>query len=340
MRTRRLVRCTVGQETFCIDSDWLDSIQVIENLYPSRSADGAIGWIRRFDEKVPVFRLADQLYGPSGRAQSRQGVIMVLRRADRLWALLVDKVMGATAVAEDHVFPLPPVINHAESAAFVSVVLEESGLSLALAPEKLVPASVSGVEEPPPSARKTAPAATSVRSALRSAPALNSGLKEEKGRRQIITFALQQQSDPGLSLRFAVSAGQALEILSGLPMIPVPNAPPFLVGLANWRSLPIPVVDLGTWLGMDPAPVTPGCRLLLCRGTVQSDARTPGLLAIPSVDDFRKVDLPISYQPWPTQVRWNASLALGIYHAERGMLIVPDLDAILSFQMTASDYRM
>ncbi|MBL8217471.1 MAG: hypothetical protein JNK87_42510, partial [Bryobacterales bacterium] len=70
MSTKRLVRCSIGNESFCLDNEWLDSMQVVENLYPSRSSDGSVGWIRRFDEKVPVFRLSDQLYG-SSRTPSR-----------------------------------------------------------------------------------------------------------------------------------------------------------------------------------------------------------------------------------------------------------------------------
>ncbi|MBI4902067.1 MAG: hypothetical protein HY820_00425 [Acidobacteria bacterium] len=78
------------------------------------------------------------------------------------------------------------------------------------------------------------------------------------------------------------------------------------------------------------APKNPACAR--CRGTIGRHSRDAGLLAVPAVDDFRKLDLPIAYEPWPTAVPWNSSLALGIYRAERSMLVVPDLDAILSFQ--------
>ncbi len=158
--------------------------------------------------------------------------------------------------------------------------------------------------------------------------------------RQIITLSLAHERAPEVPVRFAISAGQALEIRSGLPMISVPNAPPFVVGLASWRNLPVPVVDLAMWLGLPAAPYTPGSRLLICRGTIGRHSRDAGLLAVPAVDDFRKLDLPIAYEPWPTAVHWNSSLALGIYRAERSMLVVPDLDAILSFQSPAPSYAM
>src|SRR5262249_14383148 len=145
---------------------------------------------------------------------------------------------------------------------------------------------------------------------------------------------------PPVPVRFAISAGQALEIRSGLPMIHVPNSPPFVVGLASWRNLPVPVVDLAKWLGLNPAPDTPGSRVLICRGTIGRHSRDAGLLAVPAVDDFRKLDLPIAYEPWPTAVEWNSSLALGIYRAEKAMLVVPDLDAILSFQAQVPRWEM
>lgn len=137
--TRRLVRCVVGNETYCIDNDWLDSIQVVENLYPSRSADGSIGWIRRFDEKVPVFRLADQISSAHSRGASRQGVIMVLRKGEKLWALLVDKVTAASEVELDRMCPLPAVAGDTVRGHFPGVVVEEEGIMLYLAPDRVVP---------------------------------------------------------------------------------------------------------------------------------------------------------------------------------------------------------
>ncbi|MBI4902061.1 MAG: chemotaxis protein CheW [Acidobacteria bacterium] len=343
---KRLVRCSVGPETYCIDSEWLDSIQVMENLYPSRGADGAVGWIRRFDEKVPVFRLDDQIHGAGSRAAARQGVIMVIRRDDRLWALLADKVTASAEVASDRVFPLPPLVGDSASGCFPSVVVEEDGLVLYLAPDRLVPSMRKRDQGAQPrNPAFTAGTPSRVKEEAQRAPSVDAdpAATLDGARRhgkQIITLSLAHERAPDVPVRFAISAGQALEIRSGLPMITVPNAPPFVVGLASWRNLPVPVVDLAKWLGLPPAPYTPGTRLLICRGTIGRHSRDAGLLAVPAVDDFRKLDLPIAYEPWPTAVPWNSSLALGIYRAERSMLVVPDLDAILSFQTQAPAYSM
>lgn len=332
-QTRRLVRCNVGPETYCIENDWLDSIHVIENLYPRRSPDGAVGWIRRFDEKVPVYRLADQLEDtmPSG---TPHGVIMVLTHNHRTWALLVDKVSGATEVPSDHVFAMPWVMGPAVSTRFPEVVVDSSDLTLYLAPDRVVPEDVSG--KVPPPARRTPPGYLNRRAP---AAAPQQGAAKYSSARQIITFTLRHEERLPYTIRFAVSAGQALEIVGEMPMIMVPNSPPFVGALASWRSLPVPVVDLAAWLGMPPAAYRPGCRLLICRATANGSRREGGLIAIPAVEDIRKLDLPITYTKWTEPVNWNASLAHGVYLAERGMLVVPDLDAILSFQ-NASGYWM
>lgn len=212
---------------------------------------------------------------------------------------------------------------------------------LYLAPDRVVGPDISGIPLPVRAAARSMPVSRVRESiafcATESQPVQlkhAEGVELRKAGRQIITFSLLHEQPLPAVVRFAVSAGQAVEIVSELPMIQVPHAPWFVLGLANWRSLPIPVVDLGAWLGMTPAPHTAGCRLLLCRGTIA------GLMAIPAVDDIRKLDLPIEYKPWPEAVSWNESLALGIYRAERVMMVVPDLDAILSFEAAASGYRM
>lgn len=343
----RLVRCSVGSETFFIDSDWLDSIQVIENLYPSRSADGSIGWIRRFDEKVPVFRLSDQIYGNKAVA-SRQGVIMVLRRNEKLWAMVVDKVAAAGDISSERIYPLPGIAGQDAGGIFSSAIVDEEGIVLHLSPERLVPGQVSGTEGRKAGVATASPITFSrVRASIARAenapPPERShsySTPEQKDGLQLITFSLVHGEALAQPMRFAVTASQALEIASGLPITQVPHAPAFLTGLAKWRSMPVPVVDLGAWLGLPPAPYVAGARLLICRGTTGRSQRDAGLLAVAAVDDIRKLDLPIDYKPWPERVNWNASLALGIYRTERTMLVVPDLDAILSFQNTASGYSM
>lgn len=343
MSNQRLVRCTVGTETFFLDSDWLDSIQVIENLYPSRSADGSIGWIRRFDEKVPVFRLADQIYGNRSTA-ARTGVIIVLRRSDKLWAIVVDKVAAAGDISAERIYPLPSIVGVDAGGLFSSAIVDEEGIVLHLAAERLLPGQASGAD-----VRKPAPASNSgvfsrVRANIASSANVPAPVQSLSGEPvaglQLITFSLMHGEATAQPVRFAVTASQALEIASGLPITQVPHAPAFLAGLAKWRSMPVPVVDLAAWLGLPAAPFTLGSRLLICRGTTGRSQRDAGLLAVSGVDDIRKLDLPIEYKPWPEKVSWNASLALGIYRTERTMLVVPDLDAVLSFQSATPAYAM
>lgn len=354
---RRVVRCTIGADTYCIDNEWLDSIHVIENLYPRKGQDGSIGWIRRFDEKVPVYRLADQL-SRGVRPGKPQGVILVIEKNNRAWALLVDKVTAASQVVPERVFPMPAMMGETAYSRFPWVIVDGGELTLNLAPDFVVPAEVAGVEgdrppipAPPPVFRNLPAPKPAARAAAAAAPApapANSpapvaapqatAAVPRQSPRQIVTFALSHREKPPYPIRFAVSAGQALEIVNELPMIQVPEAPPFASALASWRSLPVPVVDLGSWLGLPPSPYRPGARLLICRAA--SGRGDNSLIAIPGVEDIRKLDLPIACTPWSEGIQWNVSLALGVYLAERGMLVVPDLDAIIGFQAPAGPYRM
>lgn len=356
--TRRLVRCTAAAETYCIDNEWLDSIHVVENLYPRKGSDGSIGWIRRFDEKVPVYRLTDQLDRPGATTQAH-GVILVIEKNERAWALLVDKVTAAAEVPAERVFAMPAVMGDSACTRFPNVVIDQGELTLYLAPDQIVPREVSGAPAParkgpapvltphplrrptaagsassspkaPPAAR--APGALAVPSAATPAPAA----APRATARQIVTFSLAHSQRPPYPIRFAVSAGQALEIVGDLPMIQVPESPFFVQSLASWRALPVPVMDLGAWLGLPPAPYKPGSRVLICRATQAAHRGEAGLIAISGVEDIRKLDLPIQCTPWSEDLSWNASLALGVYLADRGMMVVPDLDAVFRFQAPAT----
>ncbi|MBL8226849.1 MAG: chemotaxis protein CheW [Bryobacterales bacterium] len=328
--TRRVVRCSAGMHSFCFDYELLESVQGIENMYPSRGGDGSIGWVRRGEQKIPVFRLTDQL-GSRSRGLMSQGMIAILRHDEHTWALLVDKVGSSVEVPYERIFPLPAVTGNGNG-RFPWVVVEEQDLDLYLAPGQLVPAGVSGTEAEP-IATPPVPLASNVRPAVERLAAQSA---EERSQTvgQLITFTLEHRfSTP---VRFALSAGQALEIVSNLPLVAVPQAPDFVRGLINWRSLPVPVVDLAAWLGMRISKDGIGRRLMICRGTIGRGKRDPGLIAISPVEDVRKLDLPVEYRKWPDPVNWNPSLALGVYRHERSMLVIPDLDAILSFQGSIS----
>lgn len=356
--TRRLVRCTAGGDTYCIDNEWLDSIHVVENLYPRKGSDGSIGWIRRFDEKVPVYRLTDQLERPV-RATQQHGVILVIEKNERAWALLVDKVSAAAEVPAERVFPMPGVMGDSACTRFPNVVIDNGELTLYLAPDYIVPREVSGAPVPqqrgpapvttphplrrvasaPAASRSAAPAASS--NAPAAVPAASAASSARTAARQIVTFTLAHRERTPYPIRFAVSAGQALEIVGDLPMISVPESPFFVQSLASWRALPVPVMDLGAWLGLPPAPYKPGSRVLICRATQTASRGDGGLIAISGVEDIRKLDLPIQCTPWSEDLAWNASLALGVYLADRGMLVVPDLDAVFRFQAPSTgSYRM
>lgn len=339
---RRLIHCTAGSYSYCLDHDWVESVHGIESLYPGRGADGSVGWIRRAEQKVPVYRLTDRVEGLA-HGRVNQGSILVLRRDGRQWGLLVDKVGASTEVPYERIFPLPAITGNGNG-QFPWVVVEDQKLNLYISPDRIVPADIAGAD---PQYVPTAapPPQSNVRANIQWRVSKQGAVDgDRKSNPQLITFMLQQRF--ATQVRFALSAQQTLEIISNPPMIPVPQAPLFVKGLINWRSLPVPVIDLAAWLGMRVTrnETTPrhetGPRMMVCRGTVGRSRRDPGLIAFAPIEDVRRLDLPIEYRPWPEQVTWNAGLALGVYKQERAMLVVPDLDAILSFQAGSGGYRM
>lgn len=330
-----IIRCHVGTQIYCIDQESTQGVHPAEKMIPGRNPDGSIGFLELGEERLPVFRLTDQLEGIP-MPPARGGVIVVARHGDRKWGLLVDKAGGAQRVPSSRVFPLPSVVGDSQGGQFQGVVIDDLGLSLHLAPERIVPASVSGAFG---KARQQAPEAgrSRMRESILSRVELQSGAgnvaehPRSQGRK-IVSFTLKHAEEQPVPIRFAIGVLQTMEVVTAPPLIAVPKAPAFVIGLTSWRALPVPVVDLAAWFGLPPARHRPGGRLLICRGLQARNTTEESLLAVAAIGEIRKHDLPVSCRPWQEASALDPALVLGVYRYERGMLIVPHLDAILDFR--------
>jgi chemotaxis signal transduction protein len=200
----------------------------------------------------------------------------------RLWALLVDRVSQVIQVPADCVVPLPPIAVSPSANYFEGVVKlggeEEkasseqgkasSGLVLLLSPERLhpgAPTSVgqsqaeassgqdqasSGQGEVPPGEVGAPLAPRLPTAALGQHPHGPGGRRHSQG--QIMVFSVADPRPGEQPLSFGLSISQINEILYPLPLLPVPGAPPFVLGLVNWRDRPVPAIDLGARLGLAP----------------------------------------------------------------------------------------
>jgi purine-binding chemotaxis protein CheW len=75
----------------------------------------------------------------------------------------------------------------------------------------------------------------------------------------------QRRKDPSKNLvecivgdvRYAITIGFVREIVNPLPTIPLPKAPAWVTGVANYRDEVVPVVDLRMRFGLNDASTTP-----------------------------------------------------------------------------------
>jgi chemotaxis-related protein WspB len=87
--------------------------------------------------------------------------------------------------------------------------------------------------------------------------------------------------------RFALSAGQVIEVLPFLEIRALPQAPPGVAGIFDFRGIPVPVVDLSlTALGR-PARRHFSTRIVVVR-TADDTSRPLGLIAEKATSTIRR----------------------------------------------------
>ena len=135
----------------------------------------------------------------------------------------------------------------------------------------------------------------------------------------ILTFTLDGEV-------FAIEVSHVNEILDPLPVTQAPCADPFAPGLLNVRGAIVPLVDLRQRLGMPPAVVGEGSRVLVLDLTVGGEATKVAMLA-DDVDDIADITA-AELEPVPELgVRWPVSLIRGVTKKNGALVIVLDVEA-------------
>lgn len=139
---------------------------------------------------------------------------------------------------------------------------------------------------------------------------------------QVVTFRLHGET-------FALPILDVREIITPLPLTPVPQAPKFVEGVINLRGTIVPVVNLRRRFGIAPAIEKSDERLIV------ADAGPQGLIAL-QVDEVREVETlpPESLTPPPALVAGHAAAAYikGLSNHNNKLIIHVDPRAI--FQNT------
>lgn len=302
-----------------------------------------MGWLSADEGAVPVFSLADLLGRPSKKRNALQRVIVLNPSPSPSpaeesggetqtdgrgpWALLVDRVSQVIQVPADRIAPLPPIVVNPSAAYFENVLKLDQELVLLLSPQGLHPQpKISNPQSPPSPLSSLSPVLQSPPSPLQS---------KARGRGQIVVFSTAEPQPGEQTLSFGLSISQVPEILSPLPLTPVPAAPDFVLGLVNWRDRPVPVVDLTTRLGLAAFRPPGQTRLIIARDRGLVPSSSPGetntgtLVGFPVRPATRLLRLPVAHRLCRLSLPLDQSLTRGIVELENEVLVIPDVRNIL-----------
>jgi purine-binding chemotaxis protein CheW len=289
------------------------TIQRVDNLQREAGEDGQVGSLALGDVMAPVWSLAERLGETAVAATTSQRVI-VLNDPQRVWGLLVDRVSQVLTVTTDAIYLLPDLALNLERPYFDRVIRQGDELLLLLsvdclhpdAPPVVVPA-VSQTIQP----RPTMP--------LAATPSTKQG--------RVVVFKLPGTLAGDTPLAWVLSVSQVPEILEPLPLLAVPGAPDFVLGLANWRNQPVTVIDLARRMDL---PVRSGgngrSRLMIVRAAGLSDL--VGFLVDPGI---RVLKLPFAHHSCPVPTLLDSSTVLcSVELPTQEIISIPDLDVVLS----------
>jgi len=316
----RYIRCTAGDETFALDMDAVYSIQRSDNLQYDPLAPAAIGWFPLRDERVPVYLLSERL-GMSKNGQSAAGRVVLMSPLPgqvAMWGLAVDQVSQVFTTNLEALSPLQAALCTGSDRYFSAVLRQADNLYLMLEPASLHPDRSVSVA---PKHYQHSLASQLSANPVQHFSGVGSAQTQQK---QLIVFSL-----PGVEegLQFGLSITQVLEILAPLPVIGLPGAPDYILGLVNWRDRPVPLVDLPVRLGL-AASAEPGSpRLMIVRDASRKQDQIFGFLVRPNIQMLR---LPVDYRAVGTKFEIPKKYVKGIVEIQDQITILPDISKVVS----------
>ena len=306
-----LIRCGSGADSYGIDMKWVRGIYGADRMRRRSGSNSQIGVLGDATGEVPVFSLAEKIRRPENATATTRHIV-VFPGGRGHWGLLVDRVSRAIR-ATNPVVPLAPALT-GPTPLFAGVLLLDDDLLLMLAPDQMSPrdgagaADAAGVERspewlPPPANGDAVP-----------------DVPTTPGNGRLVLFFATDAAVSERPLAFGVSLAQVLEVLEVPPLLSVPLAPPHVLGLAKWRSQPVPVLDLGMTLGLPPSVRDERSRLIVMR-VPQSKAKI-GFLVRPTV---KLLPLPTPHWPCQRNLAIPQALLIGAVDLPDVTVVVPNL---------------
>jgi chemotaxis signal transduction protein len=304
----RLLRCIVGEATYCLSMVHVRGIRRLEELQPNHHPSGPLGWLASASGPIPVFDLVMLLKQACTDAR-RRGKILLFKTHQHPWGVLVDRLESVIQVTAREVFPLPAVARNSAADFFEGVVRYNGTMLLALSPAGLHPDAPAGVTGSLPSVHTP----ESLYATVGVSPAA-----QARGKVMLFSAAPEQR------FTFALSLSQVPQILRHLPLTPVPGAAPDVLGLVDWRNVPLAVLDLSRRLGGPAAPLLPDGRLLVARAS-----HTRAFVGLAIRPQISLHNLPMAHRVSTRHVPLHASLLRGRFERENDLLLIPDIDRLL-----------
>jgi purine-binding chemotaxis protein CheW len=144
--------------------------------------------------------------------------------------------------------------------------------------------------------------------------------------RNLTTSMLRCQIGKG---QYLIPLTKVLEIIRYVTPTPVPQTPPWVIGVMNLRGRVIPVIDLAVKFSEPASVADEWTCIVLVEADLQGETTTLGLVTtlVSEIHDLQASDL----EPPPsvgTQIR--VEFLQGLFKLEQGFALALDLDRVLS----------
>jgi purine-binding chemotaxis protein CheW len=309
------VGCADRGLSFGLEMAWVRSVQRADSLVRQKGPWGAVGVLHEGASELPAFRLS-ALVDPRHTSDANASHLIILHGEPNPFGFLVDDFWPITRISENAVFPLPSLVAELCGPHCRGILRLAGEPALWLSPEGLVPGYrpmrvVRGGLEESNAEDDLAP---------RSPDPIEP--RRTKGN-QIVIFSTVEVDGRNRPISFGLAISHVLEIIDLEPILPIPGAPDYLLGVTLWRGRALPVIDLPRRLGLGHASVGPRARLLIARATAHSEP-----MAFPIEPPIRVRRLPLAHVPCAKLPPLIPSLARGAVELNDQTLVIPDLASV------------
>lgn len=338
-KARRVVKCTVGNEKYCLDISFVQSIQQANTVQKETSVEGIAGTVHHNGSDVPAFRL-DSLLGYNDVTCAAREHVLLLTTDMGKCGLLVSGLSRATELQFEQFAPLPSLAANPDKPFFegiadfgdVVIVDEDSdeevdsretqtqdvsgnaNVALLLYPDGLF-----------------APESHVVTSPFEATPLDVRFARDKQQNGQMIVFGMPHIDSFGDKAYLALSITQVLEVSQDTSYIHVPGSTEDVLGITKWRDHYVTVVDVPHILGFDSMPQTTRQRLVIAR---RADGQ---LIGFHTDVHINTVQLPLQSAPVddiPSNA--NREMFRGCFRTQdQGILLVPAIDSMPSLALTS-----